>query len=224
MPHAVPHPWPLLLPPLGSQTTRTPRPTPHTQPSRRLQGATAPVTKGKHGGLRPGAGAPKGNLNRLRHGRHATNPTLARLIQTLNPEQRAIVLPILRLASDTINRRMAWVDKAHRRPANVVAFPSATTTQPTVQSSERLTALTYRLAVVGVFGSAIFVHKHAAGADVIEQALDHFEQLGWEGVHNPAALIVHSIHQELAEPDGSDWRCPYCRWTDAHRRGKERAQ
>ena len=50
--------------------------------------------KGKHGGRRPGAGAPRGNLNALKHGRYsnqmtafthrfARDPELRRLLQTL---------------------------------------------------------------------------------------------------------------------------------------------
>ena len=58
-----------------------------------------PNTTGKRGGRRPGAGAPKGNLNALKHGRHSAQRR-ARRDARLRRDAAAVGLWLGRLTSD----------------------------------------------------------------------------------------------------------------------------
>ena len=46
------------------------------------------------GGKRPGAGAPKGNLNRLKHGKHSKQ--LSGVISSMNPQQKTEFIQTLK--------------------------------------------------------------------------------------------------------------------------------
>lgn len=165
------------------------------------------------GGRRPGAGAPKGNLNRLRHGRYSSNPHLKGVLARIPADVRQQLLPYL--TSGSIRRRLSWVDTSARLPTNVTPFPTATTSTQPVQSNPHLQELAFRMTAIGHFGAALFLNQHEPAAGIIEEVVTHVEQM--TDARNPGGLIRHLVHEELAEQDGILIRCPYCRWTSAGR-------
>jgi len=178
------------------------------------------------GGRRPGAGAPRGNKNRLLHGLYSGDPEtrrLSRALAALPADVRQQLLPYVKEGLGTIKRRLAWVAPhlRHQEPTgNLVHFPTVTTTTPPVQSNAHLAPLVLQLTAAGLFGAGPFVHDHAPAAGVICEVLQYIHDHP-EGIANPGALIRYLVHQELAEPAaGGGLRCPYCRWTD-HRQREE---
>ena len=157
------------------------------------------------------------------HGRYSGDPDTRRVsaaLAQLPVDVRRQLLPYVKEGLGSIKRRLAWVVpdlRATDTDPTLLHFPTATTTTPPVQSNPRLVPLVLRLTAAGLFGAGPFVRDHAAAADIIDAALDHVEQHP-EGIHNPGAMIRYLVHQEVAEPDGAGLRCPYCRWTDRHRR------
>jgi len=179
------------------------------------------------GGRRPGAGAPRGNKNRLVSGRYSGDPETRRISATLASlpaDTRRQLLPYVKEGLGSIKRRLAWVVPELRTTdadPSLLHFPTVTTTTPPVQSNAHLAPLVLRLTAAGLFGAGPFVHDHAAAAGIIDAVLDHVEQHP-DGIYNPGALIRYLVHQELAEPaEGGGLRCPYCRWTDRHRREEQ---
>ena len=174
--------------------------------------------KAPRGGQRPGAGAPKGNKNRLTHGRYSKDPKtrrLAQILSSLPPNTRHELRPVVKAGLASINRRLSWIDTSARTPDNVTPFPTATTTTQPVQSNPHLQELAFRMTAIGYFGAALFLNTHEPAAGIIEEAVTHVEQM--TDARNPGGLIRHLVHQELAERDGATIRCPYCRWTDTGR-------
>jgi len=174
--------------------------------------------KAKRGGSRPGAGAPKHNRNRLTHGRYSKDAEAreaGHILSSLPPNARNKLRPLVKAGLNSIKRRLSWIDTSARLPENVTPFPSSTTTTQPVQSNPHLDELTYRMVALSFFGATLFLQQHDAAYSVIEQAVTHVEQM--DDAHNPAGLIRHLVHQELAEVDGTITRCPYCPWTDAGR-------
>ncbi|HLB26041.1 MAG TPA: hypothetical protein VJN32_00200 [Dehalococcoidia bacterium] len=176
------------------------------------------------GGRRAGAGAPRGNKNRLVSGRYSGDPDTRRVsaaLASLPIDVRRQLLPYVKEGLGSIKRRLAWVVPELRQanaPANIVHFPTATTTTPPVQSNAHLAPLVLRLTAAGLFGAGPFVHDHAPAAGILDAVLDHVEEHP-DGIYNPGALIRYLVHQELAEPaEGGGQRCPYCRWTDRRQR------
>jgi hypothetical protein len=53
------------------------------------------------GGKRPGSGAPKGNLNRLKHGKHSKQ--LSGVISSMNPQQKTKFIQTLKEQGATIS-------------------------------------------------------------------------------------------------------------------------
>jgi len=178
------------------------------------------------GGRRPGAGAPKGNLNALRSGRYTTDINLQAILARLSIEDRTALAPYLRSANRTIKRRLAVLAAAQDQKAGpaVLPFrhPSTTTTTHAEQSNAGLGLLALRLTAFGFFGADAFTRRHSPAAPVIEQALDHIDEqldagLG-AAIKNPAALLRSLIHDEISDWDGAVQRCPYCPWTDRGRK------
>ena len=76
---------------------------------------TPTPTKRPHGGKRPGAGAPKGNLNALRSGAYSSRAQLAGLILTAYPELRAVLRSeAIREANQRTARRQNAVRVAYQ--------------------------------------------------------------------------------------------------------------
>lgn len=174
--------------------------------------------KGKRGGRRRGAGAPKGNKNRLTHGRYSKDAETRRvhqLLASIPANTRNQLRPYINAGLSSIKRRLAWLGAKTPPDTNVIPFPSTTTTTQTVQSNPHLQELAYRMTSLSFFGAALFIDQHQPAAAIIEEAVTHVEQM--DEAHNPAGLIRHLVHQELAETDGTLTRCPYCPWTDARR-------
>jgi len=177
----------------------------------------------RRGGRRPGAGAPRGNKNRMIHGRYSGDPDTRRVsaaLAALPADLRLQLLPYVKEGLGTVKRRLAWVAPELRQPTpgdNLITFPTATTTTPPVQSNAHLAPLVLQLTAAGLFGAGPFVHAHAAAAGVIFEVLTYVTEHP-EGIINPGALIRYLVHQEVAEPGGAGLRCPYCRWTDSQRR------
>ena len=171
-----------------------------------------------HGGKRPGAGAPKGNKNRLRHGRYSHDDEAREaglLLASLSPHARNKLRPLVRAGLASIKRRLSWVDPDLRQPDNVVQLRSATTPTQPVQSSPHLEALALRMTTLGYFGSRLFLQRHAGALDIIEEAVTYVEEQ--PNVISPAGLLRHLVHEELAELDGTVATCPYCRWRSGGR-------
>jgi hypothetical protein len=68
-----------------------------------------PKPKSKRGGPRPGAGAPKGNLNALKHGRRSRQLARASAVLAANPETRDALLKYTRRMD---NRQATEVEDA----------------------------------------------------------------------------------------------------------------
>lgn len=166
-----------------------------------------------HGGRRPGAGAPRGNLNALSHGRRSQDDRLRRLLARVPADVRAELLPWLKAAGvRTIKRRLAWLPKEDPR---LLPFPTSTTSTHAEQSSPALDALALRMTAWGFFGAAAFARAHSPAAPVIAQILDYFDQAGADSAHSPGALLRHLVHEEIAQRDRGRLSCPYCPWTAA---------
>lgn len=196
---------------------------------RPVPGADTQVKRGR-GGHRPGAGAKKGNLNALRHGRYSIDPDLKSILAHIPADIRRDLLPYIRASSRTIKRRLAWL-----RPAptyadpKIVPFrqaPTATTSTHAEQSNIRsegqdqavagpLRALALRLASHGFMGAEAFIRAHSPAAPVIEHIVDELEAFDddtYSRIKNPGGLLRNSIHEEIAEYSGPTPYCPYCRW------------
>lgn len=185
------------------------------------------MTKGR-GGRRPGAGAPRGNRNALRHGRYGADPDLRLLLATFTAEQRRDLMPYIRAAGGTIKRRLASGRPSDRYAnTNVVPFlptqPSATTTTQPDQSNQKagvLRGLALRLASHGFVGADGFVRVHSPAAPVIEAVADHLDSMDddtYRALRNPGGLIRAAIHEEIADRDGASSRCPWCPWRSQER-------
>ena len=184
-------------------------------------------SKGR-GGRRPGAGAPKGNKNRLRHGRYTQDDALREAMRTLAPPARQLLLPYIREGARSIKARRAWIDPALRHSdPKILPFldPSITSTTQTVQSNEENAAalghLALRLAAHGFIGATAFVRSHSPAAPVIEMVADHLDSLddkAYAGLTNPGGLIRNAVHEEIAVYEGPTPYCPYCRWTGSQRK------
>jgi hypothetical protein len=171
--------------------------------------------KRKRGGKRPGAGAKRGNLNALKHGRYSTDQDLHRILAGIPPKARRELLPYLRASSRTIKRRLAWLQPPQIRHPKLLPFrppgPSITTSTEPEQSKRIL-----RLAGHGFIGAAAFLARHNPAATTIDGILDHLEQLEpdqYTQLRNPGGLVRSLVHEQLAEVDGYRLRCPYCQWT-----------
>ena len=180
---------------------------------------TGPAAGGR-GGRRPGAGAPRGNRNALRHGRYGTDPDLSLALAGLTAEQRRELLPYLRATSATIKRRQAWIaprqEAAHPKIVPIRPLPSATTTTHAEQSNQGpLRELAFRLASHGFVGADGFVRAHSPAAQVIEAISDHLDSLDddtYKRIKNPGGLIRAAVHEEIADRDNGALRCPWCPW------------
>ena len=170
------------------------------------------------GGRRPGAGAPKGNKNALRHGRHSADAHLREAMASLTAAQRNELLPYIREGAKTINRRRAWIPPAATSPGNLISFPSFTTTTHAEQSNP---ALAHRMTLHGFVGAAGFLHRHSPAAPIITLIIDYLDALdphAYAQLRNPGGLLRQMIHEEIADHLPQADQCPYCGWTSQPRK------
>lgn len=183
---------------------------------------TKATGKGR-GGRRAGAGAKKGNLNALKHGRRSSDPELQLVLESIPADARRRLMPYLRASNRTIKRRLAWIRRekdSGRYPCEtVIPFraPSASIQQQQQpeQSNGHLQDLATRMTGHGFIGAVTFLRRHSPAFPVIEMVVDYFDSLEAEKYRhltNPAGAIRSAIHEELAEVDGTVSRCPYCPW------------
>lgn len=181
------------------------------------------------GGRRPGAGAPKGNKNRLTHGRYTGDPNLRAALAALTAPQRHALMPYIREGARSIKARTAWVSPSARRSdPKILPFhqPSITTTTQPLQSNPATDAgplrhLALRLAAHGFMGAEAFIRAHSPAAPIIElviDQLDAFDDTTYSHIANPGGLLRNAIHEEIADYTGPTPRCPYCRWQGGERK------
>jgi len=171
------------------------------------------------GGRRQGAGAPRGNKNRLRTGRYARDQRLRHALARLPEDVRDFLLPLIRDGAAAAERRMAWLDP---QAPNVVPFHTASSSSSQEQSN-RLTGLAVRMAAHGFIGAQGFLRQHLAHLPDIAAVVDGFDAHP-DGVYthleSAGATLNHTIHLTIAQGYGARLYCPSCRW-NTHAQGKE---
>ena len=171
------------------------------------------------GGRRPGAGAPRGNKNRLIHARYARDQRLRHALAKLPEDVRDFLLPLIRDGAAAAERRLAWLDP---QAANVVPFHTASSSSSQEQSN-RLTGLALRMAAHGFIGAQGFLRQHLAHLPDIAAVVDGFDAHP-DGVYtrleSAGATLNHTIHLTIAQGYGARLYCPSCRW-NTHAQGKE---
>lgn len=160
---------------------------------------------GKRGGRRPGAGAPKGNKNALKHGRYSSDRKIRELARG-RPDPTGPKAP-------------------PRPPANVIPLNRTATTGEDQSKKERIESLAQRLDRWDFGGAWAFAYKHQRVLPAVEDAVAYFENLPAEeiaGFTRPASVLYVIIHEAIAVPgDGRLIYCPECPWDSERRTRRE---
>jgi len=180
------------------------------------------MTNGR-GGRRPGAGAPKGNRNALRHGAHSGDATrrgyLRRARQLLPPDDFA------RLIADLKAAPSADTDTP-TQPPNVLhlvppILPSTTAAAPGQSNPPSgLGGLDFRATQHGFFGATPFLRRHFPEAAHFEAVLDHLDRLAteepeeYDRIRNKGAFTRAMFHELSAATDPNEalLYCRFCDW------------
>jgi len=182
-----------------------------------------PVTPpSRRGGRRPGAGAKKGNLNALKHGRFSGDDHLRGILQRIPAAERHALRPYLRRPG-TIKHHVAPPEA----PPNVLPFslPPQHQQQPEQSNSAGLGHLALRMTAHGFFNAAAFLRSHWGAVQVVELVVDFLDAKLDDGTYgalrNPGGFIRDAVHEEIATYEGPIGRCPYCRWSTPARKEQQ---
>ncbi len=172
------------------------------------------------GGRRPGAGAPRGNRNAVRSGRHVSDPDIRRAFrhaqQALPPDDYdALVRGYKARAAETIKQPSIESVPSDAMPQH---RPSITpTARPSSGQSNPYSGLISRLEQYDFRGAAAFVRVHHAFVFAIEDAIRYLDELDDEDfrwITNPGGLIRADVHRGIGVPQGHVLVCPACRWSE----------
>lgn len=187
------------------------------------------------GGRRAGAGAPRGNLNALRHGGRSRDPSLRALVEGWSGRAEDVEA-LARYLRGLAKGRRPLEAAAEAPPSNVIPFfrPPSSSTAPVQSEAQRaadgplgrptasgvrsdgpasalVAAVSSRLAGHGFRGGPAFVRQHFAVAGSIEALLDELDGLSpeeYRRFRNPGGYIRAVVHDEVA-PEGA---CRFCGW------------
>jgi len=185
------------------------------------------------GGSRPGAGAPRGNLNAARHGGRSRDPALRELVgawaargedvaacvsylrelargrrRLEPPAPRSNVVPFFRFPTSSTAPIQSEAQRGEGAP---LGRPTPSGLVADMPASELVRSVSERLAGHGFRGGPAFVRQHFAVVGSLEELLDELDGLSPEEYgrfRNPGGYIRAVVHDEVA-PEGV---CRYCGW------------
>lgn len=174
------------------------------------------------GGRRAGAGAPRGNRNALRSGKHVADPELRRALrrakQALPSEDYEALIRELKSGAGGSIKPILIEDN----PSNVLPLRrlSISSSAPLADQSTPYRDVILRLRDYGFRGAGDFVRRHHRYTPFIEDAIGHLDDLDerrYGQVTNPPGLISADVHKEIGVPRGKLVVCPAagCTWSEA---------
>jgi len=174
--------------------------------------------KPKRGGKRPGAGAPRGNINAARTGRHMANRVVRRGLLRIPPEEREEFLRELRSEKGIELRNRRTRDAAPQPPPpNLIPLPTASAAAEE-QSNPAIMDTAARLTMHGFFGALPFLRRHFPTAAAVNEVLDHLARLAVEDpeeyakVRSKGAFIRAMFHELTASIHDELLYCRFCDW------------
>lgn len=170
------------------------------------------------GGRRPGAGAPRGNLNALSSGRHVADRHLRDALRQTPEPARSVLIAALRRNNQT--------PVIEPEPSNVLPLHRPFHTTATAAAPEQsnaipreLAALIGRLESYHFRGALDFVRRHHRYAGAVTAALEHLDDLDddqYARILNTGGFIRDDVHTAISSPHAGLLRCPACRWSDQY--------
>ena len=191
----------------------------------------------KRGGPRPGSGAPKGNLNALKHGRRSRDAVLRVIVGSLEPVQLEKLLPVLKkggaafegieaelkaAAELAVDETLAAegidvVSDDQGSPPSPAPSPLYTHTQTHNQSQSNEgvlpEVLIQRLKDEGFLNADVFVRRHWGAREEILTVLSELGQLVADGtvaLRARGAWIRTAVHERVMVRTGRLLQCAHC--------------